>query len=152
MKLRMTKARAVLAAAALAVPTVVLPVQSASAAYPNCTGNTVRSHYAKTNTHVNFPGRSGSVNCELGDWLSGSRLETVKILQRALNTCYLKGLAVDGSYGPATKAAVKSVQRQHGINPDGGYGPDTRRAMNWPAYTTGGVGAGCLPGKYFTVS
>lgn len=36
---------------------------------------------------------------------------------------------MDGSYGPATVAAVKSFQSKHGLSPDGSAGPATMKAM-----------------------
>jgi len=45
---------------------------------------------------------------------SGSKGESVKWIQWQLNT-YKYGLAVDGSYGPATTNAVRDFQSKHGI-------------------------------------
>ncbi|MFE0923578.1 peptidoglycan-binding protein [Streptomyces nigra] len=56
-------------------------------------------------------------------------------LQFTLNKCYGAGLAVDGAYGPATRAAVTSVQQRVGVAADGDYGPATRSAMNWSPCT-----------------
>jgi peptidoglycan hydrolase-like protein with peptidoglycan-binding domain len=49
-------------------------------------------------------------------------------LQKAL------GVQVDGSFGPATRRALKAWQRKNGLTPDGVAGPETRRAL--------GLGAG----------
>ncbi len=54
----------------------------------------------------------------------GSRGKYVRILQQRLG-----GLAVDGSFGPATLAKVKSFQRHHGLRVDGYVGPATWRAL-----------------------
>jgi peptidoglycan hydrolase-like protein with peptidoglycan-binding domain len=35
-------------------------------------------------------------------------------------------LVIDGIYGPATTAAVKEFQREHGLDPDGWFGTITR--------------------------
>jgi peptidoglycan hydrolase-like protein with peptidoglycan-binding domain len=40
------------------------------------------------------------------------------------------GLAVDGTYGPETEAAVRSVQQAAGIRVDGLDGPDTQAAIS----------------------
>ncbi|MEV4191260.1 peptidoglycan-binding protein [Streptomyces toxytricini] len=64
----------------------------------------------------------------------GSRGEAVKNLQRELNK-HGHRLAVDGIYGPLTKAAVKDFQRKHRLTADGIAGPQTRAALQ----NTGGT-------------
>lgn len=54
----------------------------------------------------------------------GSKGEEVRILQRHLNL-----LPVDGSFGPATEAAVKNYQGHNGLTPDGVVGPKTWAAL-----------------------
>ena len=49
----------------------------------------------------------------------GSRGETVKCIQKALN------LYPDGIFGVLTEERVKDYQRQHGLKPDGIVGPAT---------------------------
>lgn len=49
----------------------------------------------------------------------GSKGEAVKYVQKKL------GLAVDGSFGPATASAVKALQKKHGLTADGIIGPKT---------------------------
>jgi peptidoglycan hydrolase-like protein with peptidoglycan-binding domain len=61
----------------------------------------------------------------------GDRSTGVEELQRNLRSCYRASIAVDGYYGPQTKAAVERVQRLHGIRVDGVYGPATMKAMYW---------------------
>ncbi len=39
-------------------------------------------------------------------------------------------LAVDGDYGPRTKAAVTDFQRKHGLDADGWAGPITQAELN----------------------
>lgn len=39
-------------------------------------------------------------------------------------------ILADGDYGPATEAAVKNFQRDHGLYPDGVVGPKTLEALN----------------------
>lgn len=58
---------------------------------------------------------------------SGNKSETVRAMQ-ALLTGY--GISVgasglDGSFGPATSAALKQYQTSHGLDPDGVCGPKT---------------------------
>ncbi|WP_062306528.1 glycoside hydrolase domain-containing protein [Alicyclobacillus sendaiensis] len=59
----------------------------------------------------------------------GSTGPAVKQLQEDLNKILGLHLAVDGIFGPATQAAVKSFQLQHGLTVDGIYGPQTAQAM-----------------------
>lgn len=61
----------------------------------------------------------------------GDRSSAVRVLQENLRSCYRASVAVDGYYGPQTKAAVERIQRLHGIRIDGIYGPATMKAMNW---------------------
>ena len=50
---------------------------------------------------------------------AGSKGEAVKYIQKKL------GLAVDGSFGPATANAVKALQKKHKLTADGVVGPKT---------------------------
>jgi hypothetical protein len=54
----------------------------------------------------------------------GSKGKAVKVLQVILG-----GLEVDGSFGPATQAAVIAFQKAHGLEPDGIVGPKTWKAL-----------------------
>lgn len=59
----------------------------------------------------------------------GSRGEDVRVLQTKLRDWgYLKG-SVDGIYGSATYAAVKSFQQKNGLKADGIVGPNTWAAL-----------------------
>lgn len=64
----------------------------------------------------------------------------VHYLQETLNHCYSAGLTVDGDFGPATYAAVLSMQSQIGVTVDGVYGHQTREAMKWWNYYTSAGG------------
>jgi hypothetical protein len=55
---------------------------------------------------------------------------SVSAVQRALNSHGAKPkLAVDGSSGPKTKAAIVRFQRSHHLTPDGDVGPRTGKAL-----------------------
>lgn len=74
----------------------------------------------------------------------GSRGETVKLIQQKLKRWgYYKG-AVDGIYGPATKAAVKYFQSKNGLKADGIAGNQTLAALG---ISTGGTSGGASSGS-----
>jgi hypothetical protein len=127
-----------IAAATLAVaPAVVVPAPTAHAALPTC-DSSMFQHVAN-GWYIDNPGMFDTLNhrCLLryGDRFRDPEHSPVMTLQRNLNYCYRTGLAVDGVYGPRTRAAVQRVQRLHGITDDGVYGPQTRSAMRWREYS-----------------
>ena len=63
----------------------------------------------------------------------GATGDVVRRLQRALRRTPNLGLAVDGVFGPATEAALKSFQSGAGLAADGVAGPAT-----WAALPDGG--------------
>lgn len=63
----------------------------------------------------------------------GATGDVVRRAQRALRRTPNLTLVVDGVYGPATEAAVKSFQEGAGLQVDGIVGPDT-----WTALPDGG--------------
>ena len=64
----------------------------------------------------------------------GATGDVVRRLQRALRRTPNPGLAVDGVFGPATEAGLKSFQSGAGLTVDGIAGPAT-----WPALPDGGA-------------
>ena len=67
--------------------------------------------------------------CYLKRGMSGS---AVVVLQYAMKSCYNEtALAVDGSFGPATEAALRRTQSKMGITVDGSYGPQTGSHLSW---------------------
>lgn len=66
---------------------------------------------------------------------SGTTTSEVKWMQAALNYCIMyKGLNatkldVDGSFGPASRAAVLAFQKAYGLERDGSFGPSTIQKM-----------------------
>lgn len=56
---------------------------------------------------------------------SGSTGKTVKMFQASYNAIYGGSLAIDGSCGPKTVTAIKSVQKKGKITQDGICGPNT---------------------------
>lgn len=73
----------------------------------------------------------------------GSTGTPVARLQIDLNGCYHAGLQVDGSYGPLTERAVKSVQRSEHVPVDGEYGPQTASHGFRYLLAPNSQGAGC---------
>src|SRR5690349_1511045 len=65
----------------------------------------------------------------------GSVGTEVRTLQTELNRQLFPrpNLAVDGIFGPLTRAAVVAFQKQAGLSPDGIVGPLTRAALGMPA-------------------
>lgn len=60
---------------------------------------------------------------------SGHPVGGVEWVQNALNVLIHAGLAVDGSYGARTRAAVREFQTMHGLAVDGIAGPKTIAAI-----------------------
>jgi len=54
----------------------------------------------------------------------------VRELQQALITAGYDPGSVDGTFGPATEAAVTAFQQDNGLSADGVVGPDTAAALN----------------------
>lgn len=59
-----------------------------------------------------------------------SRGPEVVLLQRMLSEMDGARLILDGSFGPATEAAVKAAQRKRSLTADGRVGPATRTRLN----------------------
>ena len=76
----------------------------------------------------------------------------VNQLQTELNTILGLNLPVDGTFGPATKAAVETFQQEHNIAPvDGIVGPQTKAALDNPGSSSAGTPPGQLsPGQQIT--
>ena len=101
--------------------------------------------------YMHVPSRDGSKECILN---FGSQGIAVVVLQEAAVHCYNQEIAVDGKFGPATKEAVKNVQRKineesswANIAVDGAYGPQTRahmRFLTWKySHHGGGPSSSC---------
>src|SRR5690625_1121090 len=81
----------------------------------------------------------------------GDRGQAVRTLQTKLNERGAS-LAVDGSFGPATRTAVRSLQSAAGISVDGVVGPQTWNALNGSTTIGGGDGGAWVPGAQAMVS
>jgi peptidoglycan hydrolase-like protein with peptidoglycan-binding domain len=109
----------------------ITPNPAAGAYSPYC--DTAMDRYAGNGWGVFLPSAvtrtwSGHFGCYLKQ---GDRGYGVKELQQNLRSCYRASVAVDGYYGPQTRAAVERVQRLHRVRVDGVYGPATMKAMYW---------------------
>ena len=79
-----------------------------------------------------YPGSSGQPFPSV--LREGDRGEPVKVIQYVLSVVaefynHIPAVAIDGIYGPATKAAVIAVQRMAGLTQDGVMGPRTWAAL-----------------------
>ena len=75
--------------------------------------------------------------------------DSVKELQRALNSMYGAGLVVDGIYGNATKNAVKNLQARIGAAQTGQYDSTTRNAWNTYLRQQGATSNPMLPAPVY---
>lgn len=114
----------------MAVATAV--AAPASAAIPFC-----NNHYLPAG-NSGVPGFvSGSTttyNCTLSQGRTGY---PVRLLQESLRFCYGQNIAVDGSFGPATRSALIAAQKRVGVAADGVYGPVTAKAIEHSGYANG---------------
>ncbi|MGW0908766.1 peptidoglycan-binding domain-containing protein [Streptomyces sp. NPDC002853] len=128
-----------LGSALLASGLLTATAAPAHAATPICTKTVI-----KWNAGYSGPvaaASNGSLNCQLGP---GNSSSAVKALQNSLLRCSMKSPgAIDGIYGPATKASVAHLQQARGVSPaDGLYGPKTRKVFSW--LIKGPEGAACF--------
>ena len=114
-----TKRRAGLVAAAIALGTVGLMAEPASAGtYPRCNGSTSRVGNDGI-TNISTPSYNGQWQCTMRRGEVGNE---VRALQRTLNNCYGASLSVDGEFGPKTEAALKNAEASiYGQTVDGIY-------------------------------
>jgi peptidoglycan hydrolase-like protein with peptidoglycan-binding domain len=110
---------------------------NATAAYPYCTAYNNVPLKANGNEFGQIPVSSAGYNCILE---KGNSSSAVSRLQNHLNSCYGKGLAVDGVFGNGTYTALIQVQRAIGATADGVYGPGTRSKMAFFASNLGCYG------------
>jgi hypothetical protein len=84
-----------------------------------------------TPTWVHFDARQGPPACSAGypTLKNGSRGVYVCVLQDALSTLGVELSAIDGVFGPSTKAAVMAYQRANGLTADGIVGCGTWRRL-----------------------
>jgi hypothetical protein len=80
------------------------------------------------------PSQSGTTSFTLPE---GTKLRlgegdpaVIRALQQALTSAGYDPGAVDGTYGPTTKAAVTAFQQANGLTADGVVGPETAAALN----------------------
>jgi D-alanyl-D-alanine carboxypeptidase (penicillin-binding protein 5/6) len=88
----------------------------------------VHDHFEAAGTSANVPGKNDAVSEVLRQGASG---ELVQTLQRTLNARLEPSpdLAIDGDFGPGTKAAVEAFQRAKSLEVTGEVGPDTFKAL-----------------------
>jgi peptidoglycan hydrolase-like protein with peptidoglycan-binding domain len=134
-----TRVRTVAIGVATLIATVCLQAISttpASAAPPTCNGYAARTSDNGNRFYVPVYRIAGSdippsFSCLLRQ--GNNNNSGVRILQRTLHDVYRRNIAVDGDFGPQTKAALAYVQANHNppITADGIYGPQTRDSLCW---------------------
>ncbi|MGY0070330.1 peptidoglycan-binding domain-containing protein [Streptomyces sp. QTS137] len=108
------------------------PSATAADYLPCTTGKYLYNKVTNPTSYKYVPYAGTSNHC----WLkSGMSNTAVRALQKNLNNCYGKNLALDGVFGSLTKSALVSVQKKVGVTADGEYGPNTRNAMVWANYS-----------------
>lgn len=124
-------------------------VATASAGHAGSGGvcNTVLGYYA-TQVPIRSdpyaaPG-SDPTDCYMSLY-TGSKV-AVRALQDSLYGCYRLPVALDGSFGPKTQAALKLVQTTLGIEADGIYGNQSRDHMRFLVRWEG-ANAICAPAR-----
>jgi hypothetical protein len=123
------RAATLLAGVALAMGSALTLAPAPAHAATQYCNSTIITGIVRVPFHANTGG--GTVFCTMK---VGSRGPAVIQLQRTLNRCYGQRLAVDGSYGPKTRAAVVVAQRKTGLGDiDGVYGPKTAAAIEHEA-------------------
>lgn len=94
---------------------------------------------ADSNPSVSSSSTAGSVSDVTQVLNRGDKGDDVKALQQALNNQGYN-LDVDGSFGPATEAAVKQYQADNGLKSDGLVGPATKDLFESKGYAKGTLG------------
>jgi len=90
-------------------------------------GSTGGGRFSKGSTNTNnVPGNSNPVG--QGEGMGATTSQRVSDLQTRLNQMGFH-LAVDGRFGPKTRAAVISLQQRYGLKQDGLVGPKTTAAL-----------------------
>jgi murein L,D-transpeptidase YcbB/YkuD len=104
----------------------VILLQFEKPADQSAAAQTKRASYGQ-GYYTKFAGKSGAVAAPTSypQISKGATGEIVKILQNALNSKYGYKLAIDGSFGPATDAAVRNLQKSFGLAVDGVVGKNT---------------------------
>ncbi|MFC8720941.1 peptidoglycan-binding protein [Kitasatospora sp. NPDC057198] len=126
-----------LATVALAAGLFGIGTGTAQAATASCTTSTL-------DVGVIVPATgSYSTDCLLGQ---GNQSRAVEVLQNTLSVCYGQNITSDGVFGPATKSALITVQRQIGVSADGVYGPNTRNHMQ---FIKGSINVGDSPCRIY---
>ncbi len=130
-----------LTAITVAAGSIMLGANPASASLPRCDGIVQIWDFTYRQDATLWYGTApgSNINCENSINDQSLKLISVIVLQESLNNCYgpqgqyaqlfSPVLAVDGSYGPKTTAAVRALQSYLTVGVDGRAGPQTRSHM-----------------------
>ncbi len=116
-------------------PTTTTPIETAPATTPTTTTPSSGSSGTGTTTTptpTTPPTTSGAFTLPEGTKLRQGEGDPalVRELQQALISAGYDPGAVDGTFGPTTKAAVVAFQEDNGLSADGVVGPETASALN----------------------
>ena len=111
----------------------------ASAATPICNGHYVPAGNRGVPGFVS--GSSTTYKCTLYQGRTG---DPVRWLQDTLKNCSGQKIAIDGRFGPATRAALVAAQKKAGVTADGVYGPVTAKALKHSGYANGSGQQFCM--------
>ncbi|WP_157803861.1 peptidoglycan-binding domain-containing protein [Luteimicrobium subarcticum] len=115
--------------AALAAPGVAAATSASAATYTcndsygGAVGQAIKPAYHSGSSYI--------TSCYMAP---GADNDGVYALQLALVLCYDRDIATDGSYGPATKAALKYAQGKEHVTADGFYGPATASVLHFATH------------------
>jgi hypothetical protein len=116
---------------------LVATPQPAAAALPNCTSGVWVQQLFGDFAWRYLPLFGRSWDCLLA---RGNQGPAVVALQNTLIKCYSQPISRDGIFGAKTETALRMAQtwervaNHKNIAIDGKYGPQTRAAILWPAY------------------
>ncbi len=129
-----------LAALAMGAAAITFSTPASAATLPPCATTT---EIVRSGHEIMVPTSKGNTSCLIGRSFAANTTIVARF-QFTMRRCYpnldlaspyssekVGELAVDGSFGPRSEAALKAVQSAVGTTADGIYGPKTRDRMKF---------------------